>query len=283
MEQFILANIYYNEWYKAGEYTSPVLFTVYMDTLLLRLEQSGYGSKIGGYYYGALSYADDLTLICPTLHGLQQLLKICESFGSEFGVKYNPSKSVLMCVGKKAHQMPDVLLAGTPLKWVSVIKHLGNYVRSDLRDTTDVSHKQGDLIGRVNSLCATFFKACDNVKQSIFNSHCSHLYGCEAWNLALPEIDKFRKTWNRGVRRIFGLPYQTHTRYLQYFLGRPYILDQMYRRSYRLFTSMLQSKNPRVAYITNFMLNDSSSILCRNLQMISNRYGFNYYERFLRP
>jgi hypothetical protein len=179
-----------------------------MDMLLVKLEKSGYGCKIGGHYFGALSYADDLTLICPTLYGLQQMMKICECFGSEYGVKYNPSKSVVMFIGKQTCQLPDIYLAGSPLKWVTMVKHLGNYIRSDLRETDEITHKRGDLIGRVNSMCATFFKSSDAVKQEIFNSQCSHLYGCEAWDMSVPEIDSIRKTWNHGVRRSFGLPYR---------------------------------------------------------------------------
>ena len=45
---------------------------------------------------------------------------------------------------------------------------------------------------------------------------------------------------------------------------------------------MMQSKNARVAYIAKFMLYDSSSIICRNLQVICHRYDFNYYDRFQR-
>jgi hypothetical protein len=264
---------------KQGSITSPVLFTLYVDILLLQLEQSGYGCKIGGHYYGALSYADDLTLICPSLYGLQQMLKICETFGLQYGVKYNPSKSMVMNITKHRQQLADVYLAGHSLTWVSVVKHLGNYVRSDLRESTEIAHKQGDLIGRINAMCGTFYKASDSVKREIFNSQCSHLYGCETWNMALPEVDRFRKTWNHGVRKVFGLPYQTHTRYLQYFVRRPYVTCQVYRRFYKLFVTMVQSKNSRVAYIAKFMLHDSLSIICRNLQVICHRYGLNYYDR----
>ena len=55
---------------KQGSISSPILFTVYMDVLLEQLEQSGFGCKIGRHYFGALSYADDLTLICPSPSGL---------------------------------------------------------------------------------------------------------------------------------------------------------------------------------------------------------------------
>ena len=86
---------------KQGSILSPVLFTVYMDSLLKKLEDSGYGCRIGQHYFGALSYADDLSLMCPTLYGFQQMLNICQTFGEENGVKYNPAKSVGVCVNQQ--------------------------------------------------------------------------------------------------------------------------------------------------------------------------------------
>ncbi len=40
-------------------------------------------------------------------------------------------------------------------------------------------------------------------------------------------VDKFRKTWNNGVRRVVSLPYMTHTRFLNLLIERPYVTDQM--------------------------------------------------------
>ena len=39
-------------------------------------------------------YADDLTLLAPTLSGLQVLIKICERYADEFDIKFNGTKSV---------------------------------------------------------------------------------------------------------------------------------------------------------------------------------------------
>ena len=53
---------------KQGGVLSPILFGMYVDELLLRLSQSGYGCKIGHFYYGALGYAYDVSLLAPTLY-----------------------------------------------------------------------------------------------------------------------------------------------------------------------------------------------------------------------
>ena len=45
---------------------SPIFFTIYIDKLLLILRTTGIGCHIGSAYIGALSYADDITLRCPS-------------------------------------------------------------------------------------------------------------------------------------------------------------------------------------------------------------------------
>ena len=52
---------------KQGRVLSPVLFAVYTDGLLLRLQESGIECHMGGHYAGALAYADDIALISPSM------------------------------------------------------------------------------------------------------------------------------------------------------------------------------------------------------------------------
>ena len=48
---------------KQGGVLSPILFCIYMDCLLDRLSQSGIGCYVGHVFTGALSYADDLSIL----------------------------------------------------------------------------------------------------------------------------------------------------------------------------------------------------------------------------
>ena len=41
---------------------------LYIDPLLDRLRRSGYGCHIKGVYMGALSYADHITIMCPSMN-----------------------------------------------------------------------------------------------------------------------------------------------------------------------------------------------------------------------
>lgn len=84
-----LARVSWNGVYsvRQGGITSPILYRVYLDELLVhRLYESGVGCDIGHVYTGALAYADDMALLAPTPSALRIMLKICQNFASEFSV-----------------------------------------------------------------------------------------------------------------------------------------------------------------------------------------------------
>ena len=71
---------------KQGGVLSPILFITYFNDLFKRLRHSQFGCHIGNMYVGALGYADDLTLLSPTLSGLKSMLQIADSFGDEYDI-----------------------------------------------------------------------------------------------------------------------------------------------------------------------------------------------------
>ena len=78
-----------------GGVLSPILFGMYIDELLSLLRNSGYGCKVGHLYCGAIGYADDVSLISPSL-----MCDISLAFASEFDIKFNPMKCQLLYYGK---------------------------------------------------------------------------------------------------------------------------------------------------------------------------------------
>jgi hypothetical protein len=76
---------------KQGAIISPVLFCIYIDGLLCRLEDSRTGCCMGQFFAGALAYADDLTLVAPT--SMRRLLALSTEHASEFDIIFNGAKS----------------------------------------------------------------------------------------------------------------------------------------------------------------------------------------------
>ena len=57
---------------KQGGVISPIFFNLYLDPMLIRHRESRIGCHINNVFTGALAYADDVTIICPSLRGLNK-------------------------------------------------------------------------------------------------------------------------------------------------------------------------------------------------------------------
>ena len=78
---------------KEGGVISAQLFTLYMNKLLLDLKQSGYRCHISDTFTGVLSYADDITLICPSK----------KSMCIKFGDIVNVNEIIKLVMAPKCH------------------------------------------------------------------------------------------------------------------------------------------------------------------------------------
>ena len=54
------------------------------------------GCHIGGYFVGALAYADDVTLVVPSRSGIGTLSKVCEQFALDYDITLNGTKRQLL-------------------------------------------------------------------------------------------------------------------------------------------------------------------------------------------
>ena len=81
---------------RQGGVLSPVLFSIYLDELLMKLESLDVGCFWNNHFAGALAYADDIVLLAPSASALRILLASCELHGSRLGLQFNPLKTQLI-------------------------------------------------------------------------------------------------------------------------------------------------------------------------------------------
>ena len=111
---------------------SPILFSIYIDSLLQKLKDSDLGSHVGRSFAGAYSYADDFALVSLSLSGLCQVIQICEQYAMEYSVVFNPVKSKLMCFHSVSSDKPYLTLCGKPVDVVDNDLHLGNRIYNNI-------------------------------------------------------------------------------------------------------------------------------------------------------
>ena len=254
---------------RQGGIISPILFCVYIDELLMKLESKGIGCWVGNHFYGAFGYADDLTLLSPTVAGLKDMLDVCEKFSTDFSVKYNPQKTVCMLFSRKRVTTPVIKLCNEELKWVSAVKHLGSHLDCNMSEHTEIRMKKSDMVQRVNYVLCTIGECNDNVIKGIFNSKCAHFYGCQTWNLMDKHVIEFKTMWNRCIRRLLNLPACTRTRFLPILMDSLGALEQIQLRFVKLIHTMIVSENVKVKYLCKASIPRANSLIGANLRFVS--------------
>ena len=59
---------------KQGSVLSPLLFSIYLDELHIKLADAKIGCYVGGKCFNHFAYADDLAIIAPSAKALNKLL-----------------------------------------------------------------------------------------------------------------------------------------------------------------------------------------------------------------
>ena len=78
---------------------------------------------MNGTFMGALSYADDITIISPSIRGLNKMLYICAEFAHNYCIIFYCAKSMSIKFGNKVSDCEKVKLQGNEIPWVDQIRH----------------------------------------------------------------------------------------------------------------------------------------------------------------
>ena len=197
---------------RQGGVLSPILFTVYIDELLQRLQNLGVGCHWDGLFVGCLCYADDLALLAPSAGALRKMLQVCSDFATERNLSFNAEKTQLICfrLHKSAIVEDVVEFCGVQLTFVDTVVHLGHTLSCNLSDSEEIEIKTKDFIRRANCLLLNFGVCSAAVKSMLLQSFCMSFYGAALWKVSCPELHSLEVAFNKVLRRIWNLPYRSH-------------------------------------------------------------------------
>ena len=164
------------------DYFSHICF-VFMSTNLISKMVNNVGLHVGCFVgtmlVNNLMYADDLVLLSPSAAGLSILQSICSTYGIEYDVMYNSTKSNGLLFRskllKKLH-VPAFVINNTAIDRVSTYKYLGHCINDELSDDDDMTRRRNKVDAQGNALIRKFYMCTENVKIALFKSHCTTLY-----------------------------------------------------------------------------------------------------------
>ena len=157
---------------------------------------------------------DDIILLAPCLSALRLMLKMCESFASSYGLKFNASKTQLISFSLSPSNLcnTQIYFCGQLLEFCNSVCHLGHYLTYNLSDGEDIVFRSHDFLKKGNLLFYNFKFCSPSTLTFLLRCFCLSLYGCALWRLDSKAITGIEVAFNKVLRRIWNLPFNSHTR-----------------------------------------------------------------------
>jgi hypothetical protein len=259
---------------KQGGITSPLLFCIYINDLLDILKNNGIGCYIGPEFYGALGYADDIILMCPSVQGTKEMLLTCEEYANNHKIKFNVTKSQIIAFthNKNVERNPVLYLNNEQIPVVNHVKHLGHILYGNMAGIVDVDHIGGSFSKCVNIMMANIGSVSSCILGKLFISYCCNFYGITLCNVRSLAFTRLFVLWRKAVRRIFKLPRRSHNLLLPYILDRPSFDLDIHSRVCKFYTSLLESPNLLVQNLAIRCQQQSISNMGKNVSLFYVKY-----------
>ena len=240
---------------RQGGILSPVLFAIYMDTLIARLRSLGLGCRIFDSYYGCLLYADDILLLSHSVNAMRLMLAICEQFASEFDLKFNSSKSVAMRIGVRYKaQCAPLSLCGGQLKFVSELKYLGVCLVAAKCFKISVNQLKVKFFRVFNCIYARSKAAnSEMVTVELLKAYCLPflLYGLESVSPSKSQLRSLNNCINRAVFKVFGVNDAVCVNDLRCFVGLHDVEELVERRRLKFVDRLISSSISLDLFLAN--------------------------------
>ena len=195
---------------RQGSVLSPLLFSVYIDRLSYSLNQTATGCCVGDDCLNLLIYADDICCFSPSIEGLQELIDICSDYALTHEISFNVKKIVGVVFPSKeikVYSTPSIFLSGTKIKFSDKVRYLGILINQYLLDDDDIKRQVRMLYSAANKLRSRFIKCSSTIKNTLFRSYCTPLYGCHLWhNYTQYTFNRIRVGYNDAYRILHSIP-----------------------------------------------------------------------------
>ncbi len=110
----------------------------------------------------------------------------------------------------------------------------------------------------------------------LVNSYCCHLYGSQAWCFADKNVGNITTAWNKAVRNIWKLTYDSHRVLLCGLNNGQHIWDYIFKRFCKMYDCMSKSTNFILSFLISMSKNDC--ILAKNVMHICDKWKISKAE-----
>jgi hypothetical protein len=207
---------------RQGGILSPFLFAVYINDVIVKLRNSGFGLCINNTFVGCIIYADDVLLLSNSVFHLQKLVDVCASVISALNMSFNVNKSCIIRIGNRFNRLcAGIVLNGQVVVAVSLLSYLGVSINSGRVFTCDFSKRKASFYRAFNTIYSRS-KAAHSELISVFllNSICLPIlnFALEAILPSKSVLGNLNRLIDNALKKIFGTLDNANIRYIRWSL-----------------------------------------------------------------
>ena len=191
---------------RQGGVLSPLLFSIYVDDILKKLEN--FGCYLHGTSMSAFMYADDLILLSPSVVELQRMVDLCCVEFEGLDLQLNCSKSVCMRIGPRWHKHCSPITTKTgAINWATEATYLGVKILAGKKFNVSLDDCKSNFYSSFNALYSQLGKL-NNVLVSLHLASTIALpcllYAVETMPFTKSFLNCLEHPWTRIFMKIFN-------------------------------------------------------------------------------
>lgn len=256
---------------KQGGIISPYLFCIYVDDLLEQLRKSGVGCYAGPHFCGAIGYADDIVILCPTVTGMKKMLSICEQYAQSHLIKFNGTKSKLITFVPSggSRKNPDLYFCGEKIPNVNKVEHLGHRLSINTEGQVNISYIKSKFIGSFNDMYANLGNVPSTILYRLFHQYCCSFYGVILCNIRSESFEELCTAYRKIIRKVFKLPHLAHSNILPLVCKSHDLYYKVLKRVLKFYISLHNDSNILVQFVAQRCKYSCVSNMGKNVYMFS--------------
>jgi hypothetical protein len=256
---------------KQGGILSPFLYNFFINDLIVKIDNI----KLGLNFFDILNlsivnFADDTFLLSDNLKNMQTMLDICNDYGIEYNITYNPKKTYLIIFSKYPIENSfdyNLFLNNVKINSVNSITYLGYKLNYNLNCNEEVMENFKCVKNSLFSLYTLGMRPNGLnpfVQSLIYKTFClsKFLYGLEVTSLNLTTLKKLNVEQNMIIRYMIGLHKNCHMSDLLVIL-RIFNIQELYTLYKLIFIKNLKN-NKICSKIFNYLCNSLNNYNSRS-------------------
>ncbi|CAC5386914.1 unnamed protein product [Mytilus coruscus] len=253
---------------RQGGILSTHLYKVFVQDLLVELEENALGYHLGNVYVGTPTCADDIAFISNVENKLQIMLNVLSRYANEHHYTIHPMKTqIIDCSKTKSNYKWN--LGGNEINTAESGVHLGiiraekNECQINIQERIQIPRRtkyalMGSEVHGTNGLDPS---TSYNIYKTYFVPRL--IYGLEVLPMTKANIEQLEKFHRKNLRHIQSLPERTSNAAVLLLIGALPIEAEIHKRCLSLLLSLLNCGNDKIHQIltrqitTNFDNNKS--------------------------